>query len=139
MKHYASMAAAASSVLRNQISGTFYPYILDSMANEVDSERRFDSVHFPDIPIQGITSTSGYRNSLDDSNSRGSLSYTVGDFVGNDDYYYHRQRVGHFDAVVSSINSDKIYFELLPCCPFLFKCFYSFIYLFVPPDWLQYR
>ena len=99
-----SMAAAASSVLRNQISGNFHPYVLDGMANEVDSERRFDSVRFPDIPIQAIASLDNQNGLVDESNGSGSLSYTVGDFVGNDDYYYRRQRVGHFDAIVSSID-----------------------------------
>ena len=86
-----SMAAAASSILHEQASGTFHPYVLDGMANEVDSERRFDTLRFPDISIQG--------------NSNGSLSYTVGDFVGNNDFYYQRQRIGYFDFVVSSISS----------------------------------
>jgi hypothetical protein len=99
-----SMAAAASSVLRNQISGNFHPYVLDGMANEVDSERRFDSVRFPDIPIQIIASLDNQNGSVGESNGSGSLSYTVGDFVGNDDYYYRRQRVGQFDAIVSSVD-----------------------------------
>jgi SAM-dependent methyltransferase len=99
-----SMAAAASSVLRNQISGSFHPYVLDGMANEVDSEIRFDSVHFPDIPIQAFSSIDNQNGLVNEITGRGSLSYTVGDFVGNDDYYYRRQRVGHFDAIVSSID-----------------------------------
>jgi len=91
-----SMAAAASSVLRNQTSGTFHPYVLDAMSNEVDSKRRFDFVSFPDISI----------NDPEES-VRGSLSYTVGDFVGeNDQYYYRRQRAGHFDAVVTCFFID---------------------------------
>jgi len=102
-----SMAAAASSVLRNQIGGNFHPYVLDGMANEVDSERRFDSVHFPDIPIQTIVSTSGDNDpSLDNCVDCGSLSYTVGNFVGNDDFYYSRQRVGQFDTVVTCFFID---------------------------------
>jgi len=86
-----SMAAAASSILHKKTSATFHPFVLDGMANEVDSERRFDTLRFPDISIQG--------------NSNGSLSYTVGDFVGNNDFYYQRQRIGYFDFVVSSISS----------------------------------
>lgn len=95
-----SMAAAAFSVLGNQIRGSFHPYVLDSMANEVNSERRFDSVRFPDVPIQAIESS-------DEGHSRGTLSYTVGDFVGSDDYYYRKQRVGQFDAIVSFIGISQ--------------------------------
>jgi len=91
-----SMAAAASSVLRNETSGTFHPYALDAMSNEVDSKHRFDFVSFPDISINGP-----------EEGVRGSLSYTVGDFVGgNDQYYYQRQRAGHFDAVVTCFFID---------------------------------
>jgi hypothetical protein len=60
------------------------------MSNEVDSQRRFDSVTFPD------------RQPYTNQHDNGSLSYTVGDFVGrNDEDYYQRERVGQFDAVVS--------------------------------------
>ena len=96
-----SMAAAACSVLRNQISGSFHPYVLDGMANEVDSARRFGSVHFPDVHIETITTIDGTNSLENESSRRSSLSYTVGDFVGNDDDYYSRERVGHFDAIVS--------------------------------------
>lgn len=101
-----SMAAAAWSVLANQVSGSFHPYVLDSMANEVDSKRRFDFVRFPDVPIQSIATIGGENRMVHESTGRGSLSYTVGNFVGNDDDYYRRQRVGHFDVIVTCFFID---------------------------------
>ena len=89
-----SMAVAASSLLQTKLSGSFYPYVLDAMANEVDSKRRFDAVAFPDMPIPT------------ESTTQGSLSYTVGDFVGNDDDYYRRERRGDFDAIVTCFFID---------------------------------
>jgi len=99
-----SMAAVASSVLRmmnhtteasSSSSSSFHPYALDPMSNEVDSQRRFDSVTFPD------------RQPYTNQHDNGSLSYTVGDFVGRDDEdYYQRERVGQFDAVVTCFFID---------------------------------
>ena len=89
-----SMAVAASSLLQTKLSGSFYPYVLDAMANEVESKRRFGSVAFPDVPIQTEAAT------------QGSLSYTVGDFVGNDDDYYRQERMGDFDAIVTCFFID---------------------------------
>ncbi len=90
-----SMVIAASSLLRTKLSGSFYPYVLDSMTNEVDSKNRFVSVPFPDVPIHHKNTT-----------THGSLSYTVGDFVGSDDDYYFRERVGDFDAIVTCFFID---------------------------------
>eukprot|EP00536_Pseudo-nitzschia_multiseries_P015225 jgi/Psemu1/217214/e_gw1.841.10.1 len=117
-----SMAAAAAAVLRllrmhkhkrihthNGATGSstesslyefrfhFHPYLLDGMANEVDSERRFKPVRFPDASVANVANVDG---------GCGSLSYTVGDFVGNNDVYYRRQRVGQFDAVVTCFFID---------------------------------
>jgi len=113
-----SMAAAASAVLGNrfgQVGGNvgggggsfFHPFLLDSMANEVDSERRFESVAFPEVllPFAG-EGTSGWGLQRQ-RQPRGSLSYTVGDFVGtNNDVYYRHQRAGQFDAVVTCFFID---------------------------------
>lgn len=108
-----SMAAAAASVLRNQLHDQddegdgglfFHPYVLDGMANEVDSQRRFDVVRFPDVvPTFGTTTTCSSSSNI---SSCGSLSYTVGSFVGTDDEYYQRQRVGQFDAIVTCFFID---------------------------------
>jgi SAM-dependent methyltransferase len=96
-----SMAAAASSVLRNETYGIFHPYVLDAMSNEVDSKQRFGSVSFPDTSINGFS-----------AEVPGSLSYTVGSFVGENDDYYQRQRAGYFDAVVSSSSTATIHTQL---------------------------
>ena len=89
-----SMAAAASAILQRKITnGSIHPYVLDIMANEVNSERRYDMVHFPDVTIQDHTDV-------------GSLSYTVGDFVGRNDNRYYNQRWGYFDALVTCFFID---------------------------------
>jgi SAM-dependent methyltransferase len=90
-----SMSAAASSLLQRKLtSGSVHPYVLDIMANEVNSERRYDMVHFPDVTIQ-------YHN-----DDLGSLSYTVGDFVGRNGNRYYHQRWGHYDALVTCFFID---------------------------------
>ena len=109
-----SMAAAASSILRKETRGIVHPYVLDAMSNEVDSKRRFGSVSFPDTSINGIFDV------------RGSLSYTVGSFVGENDDYYQRQRVGHFDAVVSSTMTVHTQLEKL----LLLNIVHIYIYIY---------
>lgn len=85
-----SMAAAAESVLSGYTNGSFHPYLLDGMANEVDSARRFKNVEFPNVNIIHA--------------SKGSLSYTVGDFAGSD--YYRKDRANDFDAIVTCFFID---------------------------------
>lgn len=88
-----SMAAAASAVLNGKSSGRIYPYVLDDMMNEVDSERRYDTALFPDVELAIFRG--------------GSLSYTVGDFVGGEvDNYYRDCRKTCFDAVVTCFFID---------------------------------
>jgi hypothetical protein len=89
-----SMAAAASAVLRDKVTGFLHPYLLDGLTNEVDANRRYDMAEFPDVEIQGNTA------------SFASLSYTVGDFVGTQDDFYYLQRLGSFDAIVTCFFID---------------------------------
>ncbi|KAL3914639.1 MAG: hypothetical protein SGILL_006024 [Bacillariaceae sp.] len=89
-----SMAAAASVVLQGSVTGYLHPYLLDVMANEVDSDRRYDASMFPDVDIQG--------NILPDA----SLSYTVDDFVGGQQDFYYVQRLGSFDVIVTCFFID---------------------------------
>lgn len=94
-----AMAAAASAVLQRNVVGVLHPYVLDPMANEVDSDRRYDAVRFPDVelyPTSGRWRTAG----------QGTLSYTVGDFVGGSGDSYYRMRSGQFDAVVTCFFID---------------------------------
>lgn len=99
-----SMTTAAHAILQQKKSGNFYPFALDAMANEVESERRYDSVQYPDLDMN------------DKSNNHhrgvGSLSYTVGDFVSI--YRWQRPRAS-FGCVVTCFfldTSTNIY-ELL--------------------------
>ena len=95
------MTAVANAILKQNISGTLHPFLLDPLANEVDSERRYESVEFPDTIIES---------------SCGSLSFTIGDFVG--DYYWARQSA--FASVVTCFFIDTAtniyeYIELIKC------------------------
>lgn len=83
------MTAAANSILTRNATGTLHPFALDPMSNEVDSERRYDAVTFPDIQIRKTSTTA-------------SLSFTIGDFVG--EYYYNQ--VGRFGAIVTCFFID---------------------------------
>ena len=64
-----SMSTAAHAILQENRTGTLYPFALDSYANEVESERRYDIAQYPDVEIQNHHAT------------KASLSYTSGDFV----------------------------------------------------------
>jgi SAM-dependent methyltransferase len=87
-----SMAAAACSILQQKVTGRLHPYVLDVMANEVESNRRYDVVSFPDVSIKGKPG--------------GSFSYTIGDFAGNGDYYYYSQKSGQFDLLITCFFID---------------------------------
>jgi hypothetical protein len=102
-----SMAAAASAILTRRVKGTLHPFVLDSMNNEVNSNRRFDAVPFPDVDIPS-NQHSGRRRGVNGQPLNGSLSYTVGNFVGgNDDsYYYYRTKSGQYDAIVTCFFID---------------------------------
>jgi len=61
------MASAAHALLQRNVRGTLHPFLMDFFTNEVNSEWRYEAVPFPDVDTS--------------ANMRGSLSYTVGDFV----------------------------------------------------------
>eukprot|EP00978_Attheya_sp_CCMP212_P014166 scaffold36048_cov49-Attheya_sp.AAC.1 len=98
------MAAGAHSILNHVLSDdekthhgkgsssperVVYPFAADRWMNEVDaSQQRFQAVTFPDKPV--------------DQSIRGSLSYTVGDFV---DVYANRTP-NEFDAIVTCFFLD---------------------------------
>eukprot|EP00980_Cylindrotheca_fusiformis_P031520 scaffold26496_cov113-Cylindrotheca_fusiformis.AAC.3 len=83
------MAAAACAILTKKANGRLHPFALDPLSNEVDSNRRYDAVNFPDVEIRKVS-------------GRASLSFTVGDFVG--DYYYSQN--GSFGAIVTCFFID---------------------------------
>jgi carnosine N-methyltransferase len=91
-----SMAAAAYSIFDRKLSGFVHPYVLDVMANEVDSGRRYDMAFFPDVSLVSATREGG------------SLSYTVGNFVDSnkDNTYYHDFKGGYYDVVVTCFFID---------------------------------
>jgi hypothetical protein len=90
------MVTAANAVLQRNIRGTLHPFALDYMANEVDSNRRYDEIHFPDIDIS--------TNNNSNNNSTGSLSYTIGDLVGP--YYQSKSHAHSFGAVITCFFID---------------------------------
>lgn len=65
-----SMSATAHAILQQNKTGTLYPFVLDSYANEVESERRYDTVSYPDVNIEHPSHA-----------NNASLSFTSGDFV----------------------------------------------------------
>jgi hypothetical protein len=75
------MAAAANAILMRNVAGSLHPFTSDPLSNEVNSERRYDTVAFPDTLLA--------------KSNHGSLSYTIGDFVS--DYYLNQ--AGSFSAV----------------------------------------
>lgn len=83
------MTAAASSILTRNTTGRLHPFALDPMTNEVDSDRRYDAVTFPDVKIRKASMNA-------------SLSFTIGSFTG--DYYYNQ--LGSFGAVVTCFFID---------------------------------
>jgi carnosine N-methyltransferase len=86
------MVAAANAILQRNITGALHPFGLDHMSNEVDSNRRYDEIHFPDISISNSTT------------STGSLSYTIGDLVGP--YYQSKSHAHSFGAVITCFFID---------------------------------
>jgi carnosine N-methyltransferase len=61
-----------------------YPFVNDHLSNEVDSERRYDSIQFPDVHIHVDNNDDNDNENYDGrrrANDKGFLSYTVGDFL----------------------------------------------------------
>jgi carnosine N-methyltransferase len=105
-----TMASAAFSLLHGTAEGIIHPFALDYLMNEVFSEDRYQENPFPDQEmIYNIQWTR-------ESRQRGSLSYTVGDFIQT---YSARRRSKTFDAVVTCFFIDtatNIYEYILIIC-----------------------
>lgn len=85
------MAAAAHAILQQRLRGTVHPFLLDRLSNEVESERRFDCVDFPDINLQ--------HNVI--AGASLSLSFTIGDFS-----LYYDLRPNAFGAIITCFFLD---------------------------------
>ena len=97
---------------------SIHPYVMDNLANEIDVERRYDKVYFPDIVVRNSSSNDiddddndkeeedGRDSSCGDRDVRGSLSFTVGDFGSR---YYTYERRGEYDFVVTAFFLDTAY------------------------------
>jgi len=72
-----TMSAAAYHFLNGMKTvGKVHPFAFDFLVNEVDSAKRFEAVHFPDEDDEAMVDiVKGKRI------KRGTLSYTIGDFV----------------------------------------------------------
>jgi N2227-like protein len=81
------MAAATNSILNKQQQGVIHPFSLDYFVNEVDHDWRKEAIQFPDVLISQGT--------------RGSLSFTIGDFVTT--YANTHKR---YDAIVTCFFID---------------------------------
>eukprot|EP00934_Nitzschia_sp_Nitz4_P008481 Nitzschia sp. Nitz4//scaffold140_size61219//2180//3604//NITZ4_006429-RA/size61219-processed-gene-0.0-mRNA-1//1//CDS//3329536194//8471//frame0 len=87
------MASAAAGILQRGFSGMVHPFILDELSNEVQTDRRYDQVPFPDVEVVTGSHPQG-----------SSLSYTVGDFLGS--YYGDTSLRESFGAVVTCFFID---------------------------------
>ena len=92
---------------------SIHPYIMDNLANEIDVERRYDEVYFPDFVVINSSSNDdddevedGRDRNYGNGDDRGSLSFTVGDF--GSPYYTHVRR-GQYDFVVTAFFLDTAY------------------------------
>jgi hypothetical protein len=73
-----SMSAAAYRFLNGEIltTGIVHPFAFDALINEVKSADRYQAIEFPDTSddfLEQIVAKGGFK--------KGSLSYTIGDFV----------------------------------------------------------
>lgn len=72
-----TMSAAAYKFLNGiKTAGKVHPFAFDFLINEVNSAKRFEPVHFPDEDDEAILNLVKIKRV-----KRGSLSYTIGDFV----------------------------------------------------------
>jgi N2227-like protein. len=72
-----TMSAAAYHFLNGlKTTGKVHPFAFDFLINEVDCAKRFESVHFPDEVDEALVDLVNIENV-----KRGTLSYTIGDFV----------------------------------------------------------
>jgi len=83
-----TMMAAAAAILQRHLCGQLHPYALDYFTNEVNSQRRYDRVDFPDVDVVKPI--------------KGTLSYTLGDFV---EVYQHQSKA-QYGAVVTCFFLD---------------------------------
>jgi len=122
-----SMTVAASSIISNvlrhihqrqqtqhgtdrslsQTTLSIHPYVMDNLANEINVERRYDKVHFPDV-VQNSSpgeeeGDDGDENICGDGDEGGSISFTLGDFGSR---YYTRERWGQYDFIVTAFFLD---------------------------------
>lgn len=81
------MAAVTNSILNQQMKGKIHPFSLDYFFNEVDHNLRKKAVYFPDVLIG--------------SNTRGSLSFTLGEFV-----LTYAKSYNQYDAIITCFFID---------------------------------
>ena len=96
------MAAVANRLLQGKAYGRFHPYIMDYFVNEINNDRRYEELIFPDCEY--ISWLLSYNQKQTSSNSdRGDLSYTIGDFV---EVYTAPERNHTFHGIVTCFFID---------------------------------
>ena len=95
------MVAAACAILQRNEAGVLHPFAMDFMNNEVESNRRYDGVHFSTSDDGGLNEDS-IPSSPKEKTDEGRLSYTVGDFS----YYETKTHHNSFDSVVTCFFID---------------------------------
>lgn len=107
-----TMAAAANQILNEKVRGSFHPFTFDYFVNEINPERRYEKLYFPDCEFISSFSNLTFNNENNDTNNKsisneggkwGELSYTIGDFV---EIYTTPERRNSFDVLVTCFFID---------------------------------
>ena len=88
------MASAAYHLFHNEEHTKIYPFVSDSLSNEVDTQRRWDSAQIPEQSVMDQLRSLHSKQ----PHQRPKLSYTVGDFVTT---YSSPSKQGQYGSLVS--------------------------------------
>ena len=102
------MSTAAYNILNRGTSGVIHPFCYDSMLNEIDPLKRYDSIYYPHLDTNFSTQVAGQ------------MSYTIGDFV---DAYLLPSKQSSFDTIITCffIDTASNIFEYIHVMKFVLR------------------